>query len=170
MQETMWISWTDVMIWNDSFSLFIVVRNRFHLLKFRISSLSNSLSGSQSSSCLTNIHQLYMLQPTISHQQYQAAAHEHTGKDERLQQHVRTLSPSSPASFEGGAATAKISICLSTLHHWVLHWKAWSDYRETNHLIHKSVWKKLTMVPTPKSIRMHLMIRIPCTEAAFADY
>ena len=79
---------------------------------------------------------------------------------ERKAAAARAGSEPTVSSFEGDAATARIRICLSTLHHRVLYWKAWSDYRETNHLIHKSVWRELATMPTLKPIQMHPTRRI----------
>ena len=67
---------------------FIIVRNRLHLLKVR-RYITHSLAHFPSTT-LAIVHAA----ANNFHQQYQALHHE----NERLHQHVRTLSPPSPAS------------------------------------------------------------------------
>ena len=79
-------------------SLFIIVRNRLHLLKFR----------------RCQIHFLAHNLPPIVH----AAANDfHQQYQERTAAAACADSEPTVSSFEGDAATARVRICLSTLHH-----------------------------------------------------
>ena len=80
---------------------FIIVRNRLHLLKVR-RYLTHFLAHFRSTT-LAIVHAA----ANNFHQQYQALQHE----NERLQQHVRTLSPPSPASTVTLPLPGHVSVC-----------------------------------------------------------